>query len=232
MGPVRVVTRSSPPLTRLRPAIGGGGRLSRKILIWQAVIAVALLLILGVAKLVVAAREDGPDPLSALPGGQTVAAGLDIGGTPTDYDLAALAANYRVDGVVNLGGASVVEQVTATSLHLQYLLMDVPPGAAPSRGQLQTLARFMRTQVKDGSSVYVHDDGEGGQSVVAACMLLLLRGSSWASVQHDITASALNTLSQRQLLAIRQLLSALNSRSQHGQSLSRNPYLNTRTDPW
>ena len=216
--------------TPARPAVGGGGRRTRKALIWQAVVAVALVLVLGIAKQVIAAREVGPDSLSAL-GGQTAAAGLDIGAAPADYQLLALAASYHVDAVVSLGGPSVAEQATAASLHLGYLLLDVPPGAAPTWAQLRTLAGFLRAHDRDGDSVYVHDDIGGGRAVATACMLLLLRGQPWASVQHNITAQALGSLSQRQAQAIRQLLSALLARG-HGQSLSRNPYSGARVDPW
>lgn len=216
--------------TPARPAVGGGGRLARKALIWRAAIAVALVLVLGIAKQVVTAREIGPDPLSAL-GGQTAGAGLDIGGAPEDYQLLALAASYRVDAVVSLGGPSVAEQATTASLRLGYLLLDVPEGAAPTWAQLRTLAGFMRAHDRDGDSVYVHDDIGGGRAVATACMLLLLRGHSWASVRHNITAQALGSLSQRQARAIQQLMSALLARG-HGQPLSRNPYSGARVDRW
>ena len=222
---------SAPAPVQVRPAIGGGGRRARKVLIWQAAIAIALVLVLGIAKQVVAAREVGPDPLSTL-GGGTVTPGLDIGGVPQDYQLQALAASYHVDGVVSLSGPSVAEQVTAASLRLGYLVLTVPPGAAPTWTQLWTLAGFMRTHARDGDDVYVHDDIGGGRAVATACMLLLLRGSSWASVQQHVTAPALGSLSQRQAQAIRQLISALQLRGRPGQPGQRNPYSNARIDPW
>lgn len=213
---------------QIQPAIGGGGRLRRKALVWEAVIALALLALLGVAKQYVSAREVGPDPLGALPGGVTVA-GLDIGGAPADYQLEALAASYRVDAVANLAGPSVAEQVTAASLHLAYLSLDVPPDEAPAWAQLQTLANFMRAHAKNGDSVYVHDDIGGGRALATACMLLLLRGTSWTAVQRDVTATGLRTLSSSQMQAVNQLNSALHS---HSGSLSNNPYSNARIDPW
>ena len=214
---------------RVRPAIGGGGRLPRKALIWQGVIALALVLLLGVAKHLVAAGEVGSDPLSELAGGQVAAAGLDFGGAPQDFELEALAASYRVDGVVRLQAPSVAEQATAASLHVGYLLLTVPPGAAPTWPQLETLASFMRAHAGHGDFVYLHDDVGGGRAVATVCMLLLLRGSTWAAVQQEMTAPALSTLSERQEQAVKQLISALQS---HGRHLAGNPYAKARTDPW
>ena len=113
-----------------------------KVLAWLGVFAVVLILLLGVTKHVVAGREVGINPLSALPGGRQVTVGLDIGGEPNDYDLEALAASYNVDGVVNLSGPNIAEQVTAASLHLGYLSLSVAPDAAPTRTQLQMLAQL------------------------------------------------------------------------------------------
>lgn len=214
---------------RVRPAIGGGGRIPRKALIWQGVIALALVLLLGAAKHLVAAREVGSGPLGELAGGRAAAAGLDFGGEPQDFELEALADSYRVDGVVRLQAPSVAEQATAASLHLGYLLVTVAPGAAPTWPQLETLVSFMRAHAGNGDFVYLHDDVGGGRAVATACMLLLLRGSSWEAVQRDMTAPALSTLSPRQRQAVTQLVSALQS---HGRSLAGNPYAKARTDPW
>jgi hypothetical protein len=199
------------------------------VLTWQAVIAVALVLVLAIAKQVVAAREVGPDPLSALPGGQPVAAGLDIGGGPADYQLVALAASYRVDGVVSLGGPSVAEQATAASLHLGYLQLAVAAGAAPTWAQLQTAASFMRAHARNGGVVYLQDDATGDRAVVTAAMLLLLRGDSWATVRRDLTAPTLSVLGRGQARAADQLMSALDS---PGASPAGNPYAKARVDPW
>lgn len=49
--------------------------------------------------------------------------------------------------------------------------------------------------------------------MTTACMLLLPRGYSRASVQNDITASALSALSPRQTPAVDQLMSTLDSRA-------------------
>jgi hypothetical protein len=212
----------------VQPAIGGGGRLRRKVLVVEAVIALLLVVLLVIAKQYVTAREVGPDPLGALPGGETVA-GLDIGGAPADYQLQALAASYHVDAVANLAGPDVAEQVTAASLHLAYLTLDVPPDSAPTWAQLQALATFLRAHAKNGDSVYVHDDIGGGRALSTACMLLLLRGTSWAAVQREATATGLKTLSPAQTQAVNQLNSALHS---NGKSLSTNPYSNARIDPW
>ena len=213
---------------QIQPAIGGGGRLRRKVLLWQGVIALALVVLLAITKQMVTAREVGPDPLGALPGGETIA-GLAIGGAPADYQLEALAASYHIDGVASLQGRSVAEQVTAASLHLAYLSLDVPADGAPTWAQLQTLAAFMRAHTKNGDSVYVHDDVGGGRAVATACMLLLLRGTSWAAVQRDVTGTGLNTMSPAQSRAVSQLNSALHSR---GGSPLDNPYSKARIDPW
>lgn len=214
---------------QLSPAIGGGGRLSRTALTWRALLAVVLLVLLVAAKHVVSAREVGPDPLSGLQGGQPVAPGLDIGGEPADSDLQALAGSYRVDGVVNLLGPSVAEQVTAASLKIGYLHLELSSGAAPTLAQLRTLASFMRAHTRNGESGYVHDDDGGNRAVVTACMLLLIRGDSWATVRRSVTPAALRILSPRQTRAVSELRAALLS---PGKSLSGNPYSKARVDPW
>ena len=214
---------------QVRSAIGGGGRLPGKILAWQGVIALVLLIVLGIAKHVVATRENGLDLLNALPGGRMVTAGVDIGGMPTDYDLEALETSYHVDGVVNLNGPNVAEQVAAASLHLGYLRLAIAPGAAPTLVQLHMLANFMQSHVKKGNFVYLHDDLGGGRVVAAACMLLVLRGASWSTVQRKITSGEHMSLSRRQSLAVEQLSSALRS---DGQSIHNNPYSGARINQW
>jgi hypothetical protein len=212
------------------PAIGGGGRQPRKILGWQAAIGIVLIVLLIVVKQAVAARETGgSNPLASLPGGQTVAAGLDIGGTPTDYDLQGLAGSYQVDGVVNLTGPDVAEQVAAASLQLPYVRLTISPGAAPTWTQLRTLAGFMHSHATRGFFVYLHDDAGGGRSVAAAAMLLLLRGGSWPAIREDFTAGELMSLSPAQSRAIGQLASALRSA---GRPLPGNPYSGAKLAPW
>ena len=83
-----------------------------------------------------------------------VAPGLLMGGAPSDADLQDLAADFRVDGVVNLASPSVAEQATAASLHQAYLYLPVAPDAAPTLAQLRHLARFMRRHTAGGASVY------------------------------------------------------------------------------
>lgn len=214
---------------QIQPAIGGGGRLSRKVLVWQGVVALVLILLLGVTKHVVAAREIGPDPLSALPGGRTVTVGLYIGGVPTDDDLQALAASYGVRGVVNLSGPNIAEQVTTASLHLGYMRLAVAPSAAPTWTQLHMLANFMRSYTSRGDSVYLHDDVGGGGAVATAGMLLLLRGETWPTVQQAMTTAELRSLSNSQSRAIEQLISALHSSDQ---SRPGNPYSGAWIDRW
>ena len=215
--------------TQVQPTIGGGGRLPGKVLAWQGVVALVLILLLGVAKHVVAARESGPDQLSALPGGRTVTVGLDIGGAPTDYDLQALAASYQVDGVVNLSGPNVAEQVTTTSLNLGYLRSALASDAAPTLTQLHMLASFMQRYSQGSGSVYLHDDVGGGRAVATVGMLLLLRGETWPKVQQAMTTVELQSLSIGQSRAIKQLISALHSNDQPRRG---NPYSGARIDPW
>lgn len=215
--------------SQFRPAIGGGGRLPRKILVWEAVIALVLILLLLGAKHVVASREIGNDPLASLPGGRTVVTGMDIGGVPDDIDLEALAASYKVDGLVNLAGPSVAEQVTASSLHLSYLHVPVAPGKAPTRVQLQTLAAFMSKFATHGNYIYLHDDVGGPRAVTAASMLLLLRGTPWRTVQRAVTASQLSTLTSTQSKAIQQLIAALKA---DGKPVPGNLYSDVRIYPW
>jgi hypothetical protein len=214
---------------QVRPAIGTGGRLPGKVLVRRSAVALGLVLLLGVAKLVVSHLEAGADPLSALPGGRSVAIGLDIGGAPSDYDLQALAASSRVDGVVNLSGPDIAEQVTAASLHQSYLYLAVAPGEAPTWAQLSALAGFMRRHTTGGAAVYLHDDAGGGRAVATAGMLLLLRGAGWPTVSRRMTIAELRSLSEAQLLAISQLTSALDP---VGPTPAGNPYAAARRDPW
>lgn len=213
----------------VRPAIGGGGRLPRTVLLRRGGIALVLILLLGLAKYVVASREVAPDSLSALPAGRSVTVGLDIGGTPTDSELQALADSYGVDGVVNLGAPSVAEQATAGSLQQGYLVLPLAEGTAPTWVQLHTLAAFMRSHTKTGGSVYMHNNVGGGRAVVNADMLLLLRGEGWAAVSHGMTSGERRSLSTGQLRAINQLISAL--RPSHELSPP-NPYADAGLDPW
>jgi hypothetical protein len=212
------------------PAVGGGGRRSSKILVRLSAIALGLILLLGLTKHVVASREVGPDSLSALAGGRSVTVGMDIGGLPTDTDLQALAGSYRVVGVVNLAGASVAEQVTAVSLHQAYLYLAVAPGAAPTWAQLKQLASFMSSHTSAGHSVYVHDDVGGGRAVTTADMLLLLRGEPWSAVSRWMTDTEEQSLSDGQIRAIQELISALSN--PHLRLSPGNPYANARIEPW
>lgn len=210
-----------------RPAIGGGGRIPRKVLTYRALAVLGLLVLLGLTKHVVAAREVGSGTLSALPGGHQVTAGLDIGGMPSDFDLQALAESYEVDGVVNLVGPNVAEQVTTASLHQGYLRAPVPPGAAPTLGQLRALANFMRHETNHGGTVYIHDDVGGGRAVVTADMLLLLRGEPWAEVLQNTITEGGKSVSTRQMMALNQLVNALDGRARAG-----NLYTGARLDRW
>jgi len=212
---------------RPRPAIGPGGRPPRKVLVRRSAVALALILLLGLAKLVVS--QGIIKVHSTSPPGRAVAAGLLIGGVPTDVDLQELAAGFRVDGVVNLSSPDVAEQVTAASLHQGYLYLAVRPDAAPTWRQLRVLVSFMRGHTAAGALVYLHDDGGGGRAVTTAAMLLLLRGQAWPAVSAEMTPAELGSLCECQRLAIKRLRSALHP---IGHSSAGNPYAAARLDPW
>jgi hypothetical protein len=217
---------------RFAPALGGGGRLPRSILLKRIVAGLLLLLFLGIAKHFIAARESGPGSLSSLPDGRFVTTGLVIGGTPLDSDLQALADGYHVDGVINIGDASVAEQVTASSLHQAYHFLYTAPGNAPTWSQLASLLVFMHKYASAGETVYMHDSSGGGRAVTTADMLLLLRGESWRRASVWMTAAERQSLSGNQRRAIQQLISALLPETSEGNSGQRNPYAAARVTSW
>jgi hypothetical protein len=212
-----------------RPAIGGGDRQPRKVLAWQGAIGLLLVVLLLGAKQVISGRETGANPLAALPGGNQLTAGLDIGGAPTDIYLTGLAGSYGVDGVINLAAPSAGEQATCTYLHLSYMHMNWAPGAAPTLAELRTMTRFLRGNTSGGSYVYLHDEGGGAAAVSAASMLLLMKGESWQAVQKTLTAGELATLSSAQAHAIAELTSALDDQ---GRPIPGNAYSGARPHAW
>lgn len=214
---------------QVRSAIGGGGRQPRKVLFCAGAIGLLLLVLMLLVKHVISAREFGTNPLAALPGGKQVAAGLDIGGVPTDVDLTGLAGSYNVDGVVNLTGPKFGEQATCAYLHVSYMQLAVAAAAAPPLTQLHTLAAFMHSNTAKGDYVYLHDDGGGGIAVSTASMLLIMKGQSWQAVQKDLTSGELASLSSAQKRAIAQLTAAL---AAQGHFLPGNPYNGARIYPW
>jgi hypothetical protein len=208
----------------VNPAIGAGGRLPGRVLVRRSALAFALILLLGLAKILIA---DKVASVAVTPPDRVVTSGLLIGTAPTDTDLQELAAGLQVDGVVNLAAPSVAEQVTAASLHQAYLYLAVPPGAAPTWAQLSRLAGFMRRHTERGAWVYVHDDVSGPRAVTTAAMLLLLRGQTWAAMSAQITG--VQSLSGHQRLALERLRSALD---QAGRSPAGDPYAKARIEPW
>jgi hypothetical protein len=222
-------THAPQRLPQRRPAIGGGGRLSRKLLGREALVVVILAILLLATKHIVAAREVGPDPLAAMPGGKTVVAGMASGGVPNDAALEALSISYKVDGVVNLTGPNVAEQVSASSLHLGYLQMTLATGTAPTLAQLRTLTGFMSSHAVGGNDVYIHDDDGGDSAATTAAMLLVLKGMSWPAVQQALSAAKLSNLYDRQSAAISQLMAAL---SAQGKPVHGNPYSGAKVVPW
>ena len=212
-----------------RPAIGGGGRQPRKVLRWQAAIALLLIIVLLGLKHFVASRAVGVNPLSALPGGNQVAAGLDIGGIPTDDQLEGLASSYGVDGVVNLTAPSVGEQVTCAYLKVSYMHAMVADGSAPTLAQLRALASFMRSRTSGDAHVFLHDGGGGGVAVATASMLLLMKGESWPLVQQELSSGEIASLTDAQRRSITELTSALEAQ---GQPVRGNPYSGVETGSW
>ena len=212
-----------------RPAIGGGGRQPRKVLRWQAGIALLLVIVLLGLKHFVAGRAVGVNPLAALPGGSQLAAGLDIGGIPTDDQLEGLTSSYGVDGVVNLTAPSVGEQATCAYLKVSYMHVLVATGTAPTPTQLHALASFMRNRTSGDAHVFLHDAGGGGVAVATAGMLLLLKGESWPVVQQDLSPGEISSLTAAQMRAITELTSALQAQ---GKPLRGNPYSGAETGSW
>lgn len=222
-------TRRQTLFAPARPAVGGGGRQPRRVLLWQAAIGV-LIIVLGLAaKHVISSRETGNNPLIALPGGNVLAPGIDIGGVATDDQLIGLAGSYDIDAVVNLTNKSVGEQATCAYLHLSYVHMTVPSGAAPTLAQLHTLTSFMHSHTSHGAYVYLHDERGGGAVIATASMLLLLRGESWDAIQQTLDPGEISALTSTQMKAITDLTSALKVQ---GRSLHGNPYSGAKTDRW
>jgi len=212
---------------RARPAIGTSGKLPRRTLIGRSAVAVALLVLLGVAKILVSHLVVTPVTMS--PPDYVIAAGLDVGAAPDDAGLQEMATYFRVVGLINLASPNVAEQATAASLHQNYLYLPVAPGAAPSLAQLRVMASFMRTNTAHGGSVFVYDDIGGGRAVATAAMLLLLRGETWPKVTAQLTTADLQALSAGQLVSINQLSSALR---RPGSRSPANPYAAARIDRW
>ncbi len=210
----------------MNPAIGAGGRLPGRVLVRTYALALALILLLGLAKILIAHKVVN---VAVTPPDRVVTSGLLIGTTPTDIGLEELAAGLHVDGVVNLAAPSVAEQVTAASLHQAYLYLAVRPGAAPTWAQLRRLAGFMRRHTERGAWVYVHDDVAGPRAVTTVAMLLLLRGQTWAAMSAQITRPGLDSLGEHQRLALDRVRSALH---QAGRSPAGNPYAKARIEPW
>jgi len=209
----------------VNPAIGAGGRLPGRVLACRCALALALVLLLGLAKILIA--QQAINAVTVPPPDRVVTPGLLIGTAPTDTDLEELAAEVR--GVVNLAAPSVAEQVTAASLHQAYLYLAVPPGAALTWAQLRELAGFMRRHTERGGWVYLHDDVAGSRAVTTAAMLLLLRGQTPAAVSAEITQPGLQSVDEHQRLALERLWSALH---QAGRSPAGNPYAAARIEPW
>jgi len=212
---------------RARPAIGASGKLPRRAVVGRGAVGLALLVLLGAAKLAVSHLVVTPVTMS--PPDYVIAAGLDIGAAPDDAGLQEMATYFRVVALVNLASPDVVEQATAASLHQNYLYLPVPPGASPSLAQLRIMAGFMRASTAHGGTVFVYDDIGGGRAVATAAMLLLLRGETWPKVTAQLTKADLQTLNAGELVAINQLSSALR---EPGSRSAANPYAAARIDRW
>jgi hypothetical protein len=209
-------------------ALGPGGRLPREVLLRRFAIVGTLILLLGLAKLAVSL--DIIKITSLRPSVDTVVPGLLLGVDPDDADLQDLAADYRVDGVINLASPAVAEQATAASLHQGYLYLPLAPDGAPTWPELRTLASFLRRYTAGGAAVYVHDDTGGPRTVTTAVMLLLVRGQVWDAAWTAIASAEPGwSLPGSQQLAIQQLWLALHP---SGSVQRGNPYARARFDPW
>ena len=211
-------------VTGRMPAVGPGGSLPRRIRRRRIGAALALLLLLGLAKAEIPSVAAEANFAAGV--GRLVVPGLVVGAAPSDGDLEQLADSGQFGGVVNLGAPSVAEQVAATSLHLAYLRLPVPLGGAPTWRQLQDLVLFMRIHTTKGDSVYLHDDTGDGRAATAAVMLLMLRGESRSGAVAGAGSTGVGAGQQR---AIRQLGSAL--RPGHG-PLPGSPYSVARRYSW
>jgi hypothetical protein len=195
------------------PGLGPGGRLPRRVLLRRGAVALALACSLALAKQGVswqAARvttERQPY--------QAVATGLLIGPPPPDYNLRGLSSSLGVAAVVEVGPPSIVEQVTARSLHLAYLYLAVKTNGSPTRSQLNELDQFVRENTSGHKEVYMNDNGTWALVTTTAAMLLLLRGQSWTSVSTRLGAGELGTLCVCQRHAIARLSSALARSASH-----------------
>ena len=227
---MRTVPDVGRPPVRLTPAIGAGGPLPRWSLIRRYTLALALIVALGLGKVLIANKAISD--VSLAPPDRVVTSGLIIGAAPADADLEDFAADFGVDAVVNVGSPSVAEQVTAATLHQAYLYLAMPVGAAPTWTQLRPLAGFMRRYTERGHWVYLHDNPAGSQAVTTVAMLLLLRGQTWAAVVNQITPAGLSSLDVRQRLALEQLSSALHQGGPKSRKPSGNPYAAARLEPW
>jgi hypothetical protein len=212
------------------PVVGGGGRLPRRVLLWRGGLALAVVVLLVIAKFgvshgVIKVRTE-------VPPSRAVVAGLLLGPAPSDSDLRQLASGFGVDGVVNLSAPSVAEQATAASLHQGYLSLPLPAEASPSWPQLRRLAGFLRRYTAKGRSVYLHDDVGGGRAVVTAAMLMLLRGQAWPAVSAKLTKGELKSLCDCQWRDLARLRSALHPAGTPQRKLAGNPYAAARHDPW
>ena len=211
-------------VTGRMPAVGPGGSLPRRIRRRRIGAALALLLLLGLAKAEIPSVAAEANFAAGV--GRLVVPGLVVGAAPSDGDLEQLADSGQFGGVVNLGAPSVAEQVAAASLHLGYLRLPVPLGGAPTWRQLQDLVLFMRIHTTKGDSVYLHDDTGDGRAATAAVMLLMLRGESRSGAVAGAGSTGVGAAQQ---LAIRQLGSAL--RPGHG-PLPGSPYSVARRYSW
>src|ERR1700727_1474008 len=206
----------------LNPTIGAGDALPGHIRHRRGAVVFTLILLLGVAKVLV---SNGVIQVSSpRPAVQTIVPGLFVGGTPSDSDLQNLADGYRVDAVVNLDAPSVAEQVTAASLHQGYLYLSLSPGMSPTTAQLRDLAGFMRMYTAKSNWVYLHDAVGGGRAVTTAAMLLLLRGQTWSAMSTEITTAGLDSLSDGQRLAVKQLEDGLHPTGWSGVSVQLDPW--------
>jgi hypothetical protein len=223
---VRNEVTASRWLSSAIPAIGPATLLPRKTLWLRILIVLGLAVLLLLAKSFVSAKARSQVSIASLPNGHEMTQNLDVGATLSDLNLQILSNYYGMKSEVDLGNPNVADQVTAGSLHMGYLYLNVTPTAPLSMSQLSSLARFASQYAVGSSIMYIHDDVGGGRVLAAADMLLLLRGDPWPTVSATTTMAE---LSAAQLKAINQLRSAL---SHPGQVMIGNPYSGARLVQW